>query len=95
MTGTDHHHRAVDLGPGTLGEALGLARQRLGRTARDVAGDLRVSDQTVRNWEQDLTIPRDRDLLAYSELLGLDPEQLSPGVYDRCSTATSRGAGAA
>jgi transcriptional regulator with XRE-family HTH domain len=71
--------------PLTLGEQLLIARRRAGYSMSEVAHEMRIVVGTLRNWESDRTIPRDRDLLAVCELLDLDPEALSPGIRSRCS----------
>lgn len=79
----------------TIGEALLIHRRRAGLTSGAACERLRIVPSTLRNWESDRTIPRDRDLLAYCELIDLDPEEVSPGIRSRCSSTADPAEGVA
>lgn len=73
----------------TLGELLQIHRQRAGLSKQDVCRQMRIVQSTLRNWESDRTIPRDRDLLLLCDILDIDAETVSPGIKSRCSDTTA------
>ena len=59
-----------------IGQKLREARQRRGLTQEELAERLRLSRQTISNWENERSYPDIMSLIALSDLYGLSLDEL-------------------
>ncbi|WP_346677529.1 helix-turn-helix domain-containing protein [Ligilactobacillus aviarius] len=70
-----------------LGKNLKIARQNSGYTQEEVSNILFVSQQTISNWEKEISTPSVSDLVKISNLY---QDQLAITKYKRTDNATTR-----
>lgn len=66
----------------TLGERIGVARERAGLSQEDLAKSLAVKTATLSEWENDSSEPRSTRLTLIAGILGVSPGWLLYGIGD-------------
>jgi len=70
----------------TLGERIGVARDRAGLSEAELATHLAVQRQTIDSWEGDGAEPRANKLMMLAGILGVTPAWLLSGAGDGVSS---------
>lgn len=64
--------------PQPVHQVLREARERLGKTQTEVAGELGVTQPLIAKWERGEGLPRTEDVRDVARVYRLKPEQLLP-----------------